>query len=334
MEKRIIIVDTHNVPWTMLKNVDYCYPVQIVQNERFTKTKIVTLIKKIHLSSKVNRVIKLPFKSIWSVALKKIKWESDVHYIVIFSDITIFPISVRLLSKLKRKYNISYVMYFNDGLESKSAYNAKKYLQKVKFDKILSFDFKDVENNKNNGFELYFPPYKVMTFDYEAKSCLYDIVWFGTPDERYDLLMNVHEYLIQNGVKVMFEMRMAKSPYKDEEDIKTIKYFKEKRPYSDIVKLDLSSNCILEIPLSVQTGSTYRYYEAICYNKKLLTTNKYVVNMPFYNPRYIKVFEKPEDIDVNWLITRENVDYGYDGRFSPERFLNGIVENFETTDLT
>lgn len=332
MGKKVIVVDTHNIPWAMLKNVDYCYPVQIVQNERFTKTKIMALIKKIHLSSKVNRVIKLPFKSIWSVALKKIKWESEEQYIIIFSDITIFPISIRSLSKLKRKYNISYVMYFNDCLESKSAYNAKKYLQKVKFDKILSFDFKDVENNKNNGFELYFPPYRVMTFDSKAKSCLYDIVWFGTPDERYDLLMKVHEHLIQNNVKVRFEMRMVKSLNKDDEDVKTIKYFKEKRPYSDIVKLDLSSNCILEIPLSGQTAGTYRYYEAICYNKKLLTSNKYVVNMPFYDPRYIKVFEKPEDIDINWLIARENVDYGYDGRFSPENFLDGIVKMFETAD--
>lgn len=333
MEKNIIIVDTHNAPWAMLKNVDYCYPVQIIQNERFTKTKIMTLIKKIHLSYKVNRVINLPFKSIWSRAFKNFEW-SDGEYIALFGANTIFPLSYRYLNKIKMKHNIHYVLFLSDAVESSTsyAYDLKKYIKKVKFDKILSFDFKDVENNKNNGFELYFPPYKIMTIDFETKSCLYDIVWFGTPSERYDLLMKVHEYLIQNGVKVMFEMRMSKSPYKADEDIKTIKYFKEKRPYSDIVKLDLSSNCILEIPLSAQTGSTYRYYEAICYNKKLLTTNKYVVNMPFYNPRYIKVFEKPEDIDINWLITRENVDYGYDGRFSPERFLNGIVENFETTD--
>lgn len=327
MKKQILIIDTHNFPWSMLKNIDYCYPVQILQNERFTKTKIMTLIKRLHLSRKVNRVINLPFKSIWSVALKKLKWENEVQYIVIFSDITIFPISIRFLNKLKRNYNIQYVMYFNDCLESESAYNAKRYLKKIKFDKVLSFDFKDTENNSN--FSLYFPPYKKIT-DAENKELIYDLVWAGNPGIRYDMLMKIYKHLMQNQVRVMYEMRMINVPDDISENESQIKIFSDKRPYSDIIRLNNLSNCILEIPLQGQTGSTYRYYEAVCYNKKLLTTNKYIVNMPFYDQRYMKIIERPEDIDINWLKRRENIDYGYDGRFSPQNFLDGIVKLLET----
>ena len=79
--------------------------------------------------------------------------------------------------------------------------------------------------------------------------------------------------------------------------------------YNEFIKYDvvleetMKSNCILEMQLDVQSAATQRYYEAVCYNKKLLTNNKNVVNLPFYNPDYIHVFEKPEDIDWEWVKT-------------------------------
>jgi hypothetical protein len=78
-----------------------------------------------------------------------------------------------------------------------------------------------------------------------------------------------------------------------------------------------SCNCILEIVKEGQGGPTLRYFEAICYNKKLLTNNPAVVDLPFYDERYIRVFNTASDIDIDWVARREPVDYHYDGRFSP-----------------
>lgn len=88
----------------------------------------------------------------------------------------------------------------------------------------------------------------------------------------------------------------------------------------------LENNCILEILPQAVTAQTSRYYEAVCYNKKLLTNNKNVVNLPFYNPDYIHLFENPEDIDWNWVKERVAIDYHYDGRFSPIHLIDKIIE--------
>ena len=102
--------------------------------------------------------------------------------------------------------------------------------------------------------------------------------------------------------------------------------YNKRIPYSEVVEKNKASNCILEIISSGQSGASLRYYEAVCYNKKLLTNNKNVVNLPFYNPDYIHVFEKPEDIDWDWVKERIQVDYHYDGRFSPTHLIDKIIE--------
>ncbi len=40
----------------------------------------------------------------------------------------------------------------------------------------------------------------------------------------------------------------------------------------------------------------------------------------------MKVFEKPEDIDWEWVKERITVDYHYDGRFSPRHLIDKIIE--------
>lgn len=60
--------------------------------------------------------------------------------------------------------------------------------------------------------------------------------------------------------------------------------------------------------------------------QELLTTNKNIVDMLFYDLRYMKVFEKPEDIDWAWVKERIPVDYHYDGRFSPKHLIDKIIE--------
>ena len=72
--------------------------------------------------------------------------------------------------------------------------------------------------------------------------------------------------------------------------------------YEKVLDYIMQSNCILEVVQGVQTGLTYRVYEALCYNKKLLTNNQEVLNLPFYNKNYIHFFEKPEDIDPGFYI--------------------------------
>lgn len=78
-----------------------------------------------------------------------------------------------------------------------------------------------------------------------------------------------------------------------------------------------------------QSGVTLRYYEAIVYNKKLLTNNKFVKRLPFYNPKFMYIYEKVEDIDIEWIKKEEMVDYKYNDEFSPVKLIEDIKKRVE-----
>ena len=66
--------------------------------------------------------------------------------------------------------------------------------------------------------------------------------------------------------------------------------------YKEVIDIVKQSNCILEVVQEGQNGITLRTMEAVCYGKKLLTNNKNIVKYPFYDSKYISVFEDIDDI--------------------------------------
>ena len=62
------------------------------------------------------------------------------------------------------------------------------------------------------------------------------------------------------------------------------------------------------------------------YNKKLLTNNPDLEELPYYDPRYMHFFQTAEDIDIEWLRRGDAVDYAYRGEFSAEQFLKNVSE--------
>ena len=100
-----------------------------------------------------------------------------------------------------------------------------------------------------------------------------------------------------------------------------VKFISSPIPYTQSVNDMLGYSTIFDITENGQHGATLRYYEAVVYNKKLVTTNHHVKELYYYNPDYMKIVDAPEELDVAWLKSQINIDYGYDGRFSPVNFL-------------
>ena len=74
------------------------------------------------------------------------------------------------------------------------------------------------------------------------------------------------------------------------------------------------------------TGLTIKTCEAVCYDKKLITTNKHVIEYPFYDPRYIRIIESPDDIDEAFFSKNREVRYSKEGKeyFSASSFLKRL----------
>lgn len=88
--------------------------------------------------------------------------------------------------------------------------------------------------------------------------------------------------------------------------------------------LNSDSKVALRCCAEGQRGTSLRYMEAVCYNKKLLTNNDDVVTYPFYDPRYMKIFHTLTDIDLDWLKMDIDVEYHYNGEFSPIRLIKSL----------
>jgi hypothetical protein len=100
-------------------------------------------------------------------------------------------------------------------------------------------------------------------------------------------------------------------------------------PYEENVQRLRKAKCILEVMHKGYVGITQRYLEAVIYNKRLLSNNREITELPYYNPRFMQYFEKIEDIDWEWLHSEEEVDYHYQGDFSVEAWKKNLVELLE-----
>ncbi len=288
------------------------------------KSRLLKFIRRVHLNKRVNDIIRIPFKGIWSTSLRKIKWQKNIDYYVIFNDVSIHPISYKYLISLKKEYSVKYILLLQDqwrniGGKISDCFYARKYVRNVDFDYIFTYNPEDV---KEHGFLYQKQLYSILS-DNICSEIDSDLYFCGrTKPERLSKLHSVYDYLNKNYVSMIYRISRVKKKDRKYDGI----LYKKEIPYRKTIQELKKCNCILEILTEGQSGASLRYFEAICYNKKLLTDNKNVVNLPFYDPRYMKVFEKPEDIDIEWVKRREEINYQYDGRFSPSRFIDKIIE--------
>lgn len=290
-------------------------PCKVVNND------LLKLLRKVHLNGRVNSIIDIPFKGIWSCSLYSVDWTAAKNWCVIFTSASLYPIEVSYLERLRHEHNVSIVLYLTDTMDSPFSASARDYMSRFHFDHIFTLDQGDAERY---GFLFSMDHYSMI----KPSQCMTpaaDVYFSGMDKGRASVLREVYDHLVHNGASAYFRISNVEKAHKcilHSPDIVL-----NKKVAYDVVLGEMNNcRCILEIPYKDQVGATLRYFEAVCYNKKLLTTNKSVVGFPFYDSRYIHVFEKPEDIDCDWVKDKSPIDYGYDGRFSPCRLIDRILE--------
>ena len=185
-----------------------------------------------------------------------------------------------------------------------------------RFDAVLTYDQNDASAY---GYEYLDSPIWCAP-DRSSPPLEYDVYFCGRNKGRKQLLEAVARRLDEFGVSSRFLFADNATP-----GLRKIATEDQPwKPYPEIVEEVKRSRCVLEVIAASNNGATLRYKEAVIYNKKLLTNNPEVSTLPYYDPRWMRRFEKPEDIDVEWLLRDEPVDYGYKGDFSTDHFLRQI----------
>lgn len=291
-------------------------------NNSTVKTPWLQKLKKIHFSNSANKKVWVPFKGIWNSTFPIKPSDLDPqkrNYIIFHSGVKFSPSYIRML---KRDYNVCIVYYLPDTLAGLSvAHNEeewKRYKEYYQIDYVFSFDPEDC---KRYGFE-FFDIYSKRA-DAEASNVVIDLFYIGScrTKSRLELVQGIYDHI---GNKAKCDFRMIGVA---EEDMKSADGITYNQPlgYPDVINETLKSRCILEIMNPGQHGNTLRYKEAVCYGKKLLSNNPDILTSKYYNPKWMQYFEKPEDIDVDWLNNGETPDYGYEGEYSPVRLLQMVL---------
>lgn len=272
--------------------------------------------ERIHLSEKVNKIINIPYKHVWTTL--PVRFSSFDSVIVTNNVLPSVTDYVNLCKKKGKQVNLFVV----DAMDADSFImkTARPLILNMKFDHIFTFEPADV---KKYGFEyLGFGGYYSKK-DIEIPSTpKYDLVFTGgVKGGRQETIIELYKYLEKEACNFIFDLNSI--PFYED---KNIRYHYGWIPYEDFLKTELDSNCILEIVQEGQTGPTLRYFEAICYNKKLLTNNPNIVDFPFYNSQWMKIFNSPEDIDIAWVKKKENINYRYQGEFSPTKMIDKLYQ--------
>lgn len=216
-----------------------------------------------------------------------------------------------------------YVLVLSDIIDGEYGYNNRTSTTgflidevKEKFDLISTYHPFDA---KKYGLECHFQPYSII--DEDEVELEYDVFFVGNAKNRLDTILTIYNSLKNNNVKCEFWINEVPKDRIKELDCQI--HVNTFLPYETYIKKMKKSRCILEI---CQKGdvSTLRYVEALSYNKKLITTDKYSINYPLYNERFIKVLDDFESLDLEWILNAVEPKYEKIDAYSNRLFIDNI----------
>lgn len=192
---------------------------------------------------------------------------------------------------------------------------ARELISAFEFDKILTFDPKDAKENGWIYCNQLYSAYPVV-----QKEINWDLVYVGAVKNRLNACLKLIEECQRNSISsyirlLCFDKTVAKQL---PAQVRMRRYL----TYPKLLELTLQARCVFDTTQEGQSGTTLRYYEAVVYNKKLLTNNPHITELPFYDSRYMRVYNETDDIDWDWVKNPQVPDYGYDGRYSPIKLLS------------
>lgn len=296
---------------------------------------ILNIIRKIAFSNKLNSICRnwMELFPVGKYRIEAILEQKNNATICFFNASLQRYYSGRKLNQLKKKYpDAHFILFYLDPMHMSSAFHATAFMQKYDslFSLVYSIEKGDCEKfSLKQWCTLYSAESKKMTRDGSVSNDLY---FCGVTKNRAEDIIAVLEGCKRCGVKKAFDVFYV---YHDEPFLRELNAYIEAKDtskmltYGEVLDRVIDSNCILELVQKNQDSLTVRAYEAVYYNKKLLTNNRAILDFKYYDPKYMQFFSDPAEIDWEWVKRSEEVDYSYDGDFSALKFIKQIYSDLE-----
>lgn len=184
-----------------------------------------------------------------------------------------------------KNYTKKSIGFFNDN-----TYRCPKIKRVLHcFDEVFSFEKEDCEK-----FNLKFAPNWIYNSENPAKNTPleYDVFNISSIDKRLPILKRIAANLASQQSKFKFIVYDKKQKDSD----KNITYIKSHMPLSEVNDYINRSKVLLDINRLGQIGLTFRVFESLGLEKKLITTNADIKNYDFYNPNNILIIDEKNPI--------------------------------------
>lgn len=283
--------------------------------------KFELFVKRCH-TNRISKNLKLPFMDFWFDAWNIDSLFRDIGHILIFDG----ALSYCPVNKL-RKFQIgggkiSLFLINSFDASSPVMHEVKQRMPLFEFDNTFTFDEIDAEKY---DFKLLQHCY-YSEQDVHKEEIKYSAYFVGgIKGDRTEMILSTFRKLSasKQTMRPLFKIfTYDKNLHIDDEGIILLK---TRTSYEEVLRDINKSNVVIELLQNNQCGASLRYYEAVVYNKKLLTTNHLITHYPYYNPKWMKIIKTAEDIDMEWVLEIEDVNYGYKGDFSPRNLIDKIL---------
>lgn len=278
----------------------------------------------IHRSVKLNKVVDMPFKSIWyNKYLKYDLLNEDMRHIFIFFEGNQIVYDKKYINFLRKKYKNSVLVYrYTNIIDSKNSWTVE-YVDKM-FDLVITIDRK--ESYRKNW--MWFPNtynLKLATLERD-EDIIYDIFFVGRDKGRHKKLLKLYNSLSNNGIRCLF-LISGVSEKRRIRGLKGVQYI-DLIGYKDVIRYIMKSKCILEIVQENQYGSSLRPMESIAFGKKLLTNDSEIVKCIYYDEKFMRVIDNYTFTDYEFLKDNSKINYRDPNLISSTRMFEMVADYF------
>lgn len=231
----------------------------------------------------------------------------------------------KFLWKIKKKYGVKIGILFVDMFGTPPTIRAEELLKK---DGLVDYAYTIEEEDAqgNNFLKLCFTPY---AFYKEVGTIKKKEVYFcGTVKDRGPILEEVIYKLQTSNINMNIKLIVPdkkKYEHLNNVDGVSVNGYEGMLSYYEVLKDTKNADILLDINAIGQTALSLRPYEAVVYNKRLLTNNKKILEFKYYDEKFMRYFSVLTQKDIEWIQEDVEVDYHYKGEFS----INNIIQDIQ-----
>lgn len=168
------------------------------------------------------------------------------------------------------------------------------------FDKFFSFEPKDANDHQLLFLSNFYSPDLAIS---KREQPHFDLSYVASHDDRLKTLEEILVSLSPLDLKTNINIIAKKNVASKSKSEKSITWFTDVLPRKETIRIMNDSNVLLDIAQPKQEGLSFRIFEAMKLEKKIITTNQSITTYDFYDPKNVFVWENESTIPTKGFFT-------------------------------